>query len=358
MTRTFGPRKLSVSRFSKLFVATLSLLMCTALAAQIPTFVSFDAPDAGTGSEQGTTPLTVNQNGVIAGYYVDSAGATHGFVRLGNGQITEFDAVGLVGTSPSSISQSGQIVGTGRRVTRFNTSVHGFGRSPSGHFFAIDVPGAGATYPMSINDSGQVAGQYFDVTGVYHGFLRDVNGNYTTFDDPNGGTTSGEGTHAVAINANGTIAGDYNDSQNVYHGFVRDQFGNITSFDIPNQSHQFGGGVYVYSINLGGQVTGVYTDVDGFVHSFVRDALGNVTSFDMPGAFGTDAAAINDQGVIVGEATRGRLFGGFQRDASGNFTEVTVPVPNGGNRVTGITNQGRIIGLYVDSNNVLHGFVK
>jgi hypothetical protein len=45
------------------------------------TFTFFDVPGAGTGSGQGTFPMTNNPAGSIVGFYVDNNGAYHGFVR-------------------------------------------------------------------------------------------------------------------------------------------------------------------------------------------------------------------------------------------------------------------------------------
>jgi hypothetical protein len=42
----------------------------------------FEEPDAGTGYDQGTVPLSMNNGRVITGFYVDSTGANHGFVRI------------------------------------------------------------------------------------------------------------------------------------------------------------------------------------------------------------------------------------------------------------------------------------
>jgi hypothetical protein len=42
----------------------------------------FDAPGAGTGAGQGTTPENINDAGTISGLYVDNSNVTHGFIRL------------------------------------------------------------------------------------------------------------------------------------------------------------------------------------------------------------------------------------------------------------------------------------
>jgi hypothetical protein len=51
----------------------------------------FNAAGAGTGSTEGTQPLSINTDGVITGAYVDSNGVDHGFIRAADGAITEFD---------------------------------------------------------------------------------------------------------------------------------------------------------------------------------------------------------------------------------------------------------------------------
>ena len=54
----------------------------------------FDAPDAGTGFNQGTLPWGINTNGAITGCYVDATNVNHGFVRDRHGAIVEFDVPG------------------------------------------------------------------------------------------------------------------------------------------------------------------------------------------------------------------------------------------------------------------------
>src|SRR5215469_777390 len=68
----------------------LCLLLATAGIAQAPPagFNEFQAPDAGTATNQGTLALSINSLGVVDGYYYDSKGVAHGFVRNTAGTIT------------------------------------------------------------------------------------------------------------------------------------------------------------------------------------------------------------------------------------------------------------------------------
>lgn len=52
------------------------------LRDQDGTITLFDAPGAGTGSNQGTLPMAITPNGVIAGFYRDGHGFDHGFLRF------------------------------------------------------------------------------------------------------------------------------------------------------------------------------------------------------------------------------------------------------------------------------------
>jgi hypothetical protein len=79
-----------------------------------------------------------------------------------------------------------------------------------------------------------IVGYYSDSNNVYHGVLRAPQRKINTFDFPDAGTASGQGTFAGSINANGEIVGYYIDSNNVYHGFLRTPDGTFTGFDAPD----------------------------------------------------------------------------------------------------------------------------
>jgi hypothetical protein len=80
------------------------------LRAPDGTITTFDVPGAGTGAGvacnllfiptcQGTIPENVNSGGAISGEYVDASGIFHGFLRAKDGSFVTFDAPGA-GTGP------------------------------------------------------------------------------------------------------------------------------------------------------------------------------------------------------------------------------------------------------------------
>ncbi len=105
-----------------------------------------------------TNPRQINNNGLVAGGYIDSSGIQHGFVLKGK-KLTSFDA-------PDSV---------------------------------------GVTTAEGINDAGQVAGLDTDSSGNRHAFLYDFStGTFTTVDPGNGSTAQ----EAWGINNAGLIVGD------------------------------------------------------------------------------------------------------------------------------------------------------
>jgi hypothetical protein len=115
-------------------------------------------------------------------------------------------------------------------------------------------------------------GNYLDANNLSHGFLRDRNGVFTTFDAPDAGHVPGsdDGTYPFGINANGAITGWYVDDSDANHGFVRDKHSDIDEFDVPGAGTGPGQGPRVYSISPNGAVTGFYYDPNNVVHGFVR----------------------------------------------------------------------------------------
>jgi hypothetical protein len=78
-----------------------------------------------------------------------------------------------------------------------------------------------------MNDPGQIAGSYRTSDAVYHGFLRDTNGTFTSF------TLPGTQTFVNDINQGGFIVGQYGPYRKPHHGFLRRPDGTTVALDYP-----------------------------------------------------------------------------------------------------------------------------
>src|SRR6266496_2695909 len=208
----FAKRKLLLVPAAILLVA---LAIPTKLSGQ--TITTFDAQGAGTGALQGTYATNLNPSGTIIGFSRDANDVRHGFVRSQDGSFTIFDAPGA---------------GTG--------------------------PGQG-TRAYSVNPSGTIAGFFSDAVNVFHGYVRSNQGVITVFDAPGAGTGPFQGTFPFSpliINPNGAITGWATDSAFVSHGFLRDRNGGFTTFDAPGAGTGAGQGTFPFAISLGVEMTG------------------------------------------------------------------------------------------------------
>jgi len=197
--------------------------------------------------DAGPIPGSINQNGEIAGTYVDFANGFHGFVRDPGGKITAFDAPGsFSSTRAISINAGGAITGTFIDTTPPVVRTRAYVRDPEGNFTTFDPPGSVSTVPQSINARGAISGYYNESNQRFFGFVRHPNGKITSIDPP--GSIS---TQDFGINAKGAITGSYVDANQLRHGFLREPTGTIISFDVPE-----GTGTFPASINDAGAITG------------------------------------------------------------------------------------------------------
>ena len=137
---TASHRSIAATRGTKaraLCLGLCALGMAVAVNASEPRIITFDAPGAGTGAGQGTgcfdysdCSVLLNNFGAITGYYLDANNVYHGFLRSPEGKFTTFDAPGAnttpgsySGTFPVSINDQGAITGYYLDTNNVN---HGF----------------------------------------------------------------------------------------------------------------------------------------------------------------------------------------------------------------------------------------
>jgi hypothetical protein len=188
---------------------------------------------------QPITPIALNLESAIVGYYLDQNGVSQAFLRRSDGTFETWSGPGACDASS-----------------------------------ATGCYGSGA---FGINAFGTIAGGYEDNRGdfVGHGLVRTHQGNFTTFEVSGAGTGPYQGTgspgSSVPLNQFGAIAGYYIDASNVVHGYLRSSWGEITTFDVPGEGPQ---GIGCYSdcsvgLNDWGAITGYYLDANNVNHGFL-----------------------------------------------------------------------------------------
>jgi uncharacterized membrane protein len=239
------------------------------------TITTFDPPN----SNPGSGAQSINDNGTVAGGFLDSNGA-HGYLRAPDGTFTTFDPTGsgaqIEIVIPFQITASGAVAGT---YTDINYVRHGFLRDSSGSITILDAPGAVAevnfgTDILGMNPSGTIVGGIgvgvVNGIGATHSLVRTADGTYTIFDPPQAG---GHSSLAEAINDSGTVVGIYRDANLVRHGYLRQPDGTFVSFDDPNAAQlplsATSLGTDPRGINVNGAVAGFYTDANGVRHGFI-----------------------------------------------------------------------------------------
>jgi hypothetical protein len=338
------------------FCAAICILwLAVPATAQRPTIITYDAPGAGTAAGQGTFAGYVNDWGVITGWYVDSNGLSHGYIRYPHGGFASFDAPGATGGTWGIFpNNKGQIQG----IYFDSVGMHGFVRSARGAITEFDFPNSpGGTYAQAFNDAGVVTGLGWDTNGLSHGFVRSPDGNFTEFDPPGLGTgCSGVfnfscGTWPLSINSEGAITGYFVNSNGAVVGFVRAADGGMTEFE--NCANCAG-----YWINNAGEIVGQSNS-----NSFLRDRRGSITMFSVPGAGTTFGWAMNEANIVTGWwLDTNNASHGFVRAPDGRITKFDAPgAGTGAGQGTtpeNINDAGTISGLYVDNSNVTHGFIR
>ncbi len=336
------------TRFALFAVASICAALAFPQFAASSTYATFNIPSA----EGPGIPTGINKWGSATGYYTTIAGPYRGFLyQSSTGAVTTFSvlATDVVGTYPTSINDTGWIVGYFDDAT----GMHGFLRNPK--YTILDAPGAGTgigqgTQALSINDAGEIAGVYWDSSSIEHGFVRSASGNYTTFNVPGGANV----TNAV-INQSGEVAGTYTVEMTTStpYGYVMDTTGNITTVAVPSAEE-----TYVTGINASGEVAGYYYYV-GNAEPFFRDQFGNITTFNVAGYDWT--AGIEDNGNVVGtyQIDDYTVFKGWQMTSSGDLTHFLDPSSGPEGTVAWcVSGNGKVAGYYFDSEYNAHNFVK
>jgi hypothetical protein len=283
------PRQIFIGILAVLFMFPLmrTFAQQAATSGSIQVITTFDYP----GDGNNTLPQKINERGDIVGEFIDSAGATRGFVRFSDGTFSDpivdpNDTVGF--TEGRGINNAGTVDGDYVASDGF---VHSFLLS-GGTFTEYDVPGAVQTNLLSITDAGDLTGAFDpDGSGIFQAFI-DHGGTITSYSVPGAAATL-----AYEINNSKHLTvGYYIDAAGVLHGQYRDANGALTfPIDPPGSVT-----TVLFGLNDRNWVVGRYADAAGVTHGLFFVPPDSFFTFDYPGSTFTSLNGISDQGTITG----------------------------------------------------------
>jgi uncharacterized membrane protein len=163
-----------------------------------------------------TRLLGVNDNGDVTGFYTDSKGRSHAFVRTGD----VFSTL----RPPRSVSATANAISATRNVTGNATLADGSREGwlfivRSHSFVRLVYPHAAITQVAGMTNDDTVVGTYSDASGA-HGFILrspgSKNEEWQSVDEPN----ANHATAITGVNKHDDIVGVYLDGSGHDHGFV------------------------------------------------------------------------------------------------------------------------------------------
>ncbi len=248
-----------------------------------------------------TDTYAVNDAGVIAGDYVDSASVQHAMILNGK-KLTTVDnkecgaVTGATGIQFYGINSAGTAAGW---CTSAKTGEPIAFTYAKGKFTTIAFPKASYTEANGINDKGDVVGLYFDTAGAEHGFSK-IGKKYTSID------VKGE-TSAIAwgINNKGQITVYAINSAGDFDSFL--VTGKVFK-NIDNPAAKGGLGTIVHTpAPTNGDIDGTYYNSAGTEMGWLLHK-GKYYDVVDPGGI-SRADGLNDKSELVGRYGSG-TFGG------------------------------------------------
>jgi PEP-CTERM motif len=162
--------------------------------------------------------LGVNDNNNAVGFYNDAGGNSHGYTyNIGTTAFTAVNDPLGVSTTAAAINNNGDVAGF--FVDKVTGVTHGF-LDIGGLFTTLDAPGAVSTMLLGLNNLGLAVGVETDAANLMHGIIWDgLTKTWQVLDDPNGlGATTFNG-----LNDRGQIVGFYTDGAGNTHGLLANQ---------------------------------------------------------------------------------------------------------------------------------------
>jgi hypothetical protein len=238
-----------------------------------------------------TQLLGINNTGIIAGYHGSGQDAQHpnkGFT-LNAATPTAFTAENYPSSAQTQVVGINALGWTDGFYVDTAGTTHGF-LSFNGGFYPVDVPGTTFNQLLGINVKGEQAGYYqYGANNTFEAFVHQSNHALQLLPTGN--------AQATGINDSDAVSGFYLDSTGNSHGYLLP----LGSFPPKIINYPNAMATQLLGLNNKGQAVGSYTDSGGATHGFLYNSTtGIFQSVDIPGAGSTIVNGINDFGWIVG----------------------------------------------------------
>jgi hypothetical protein len=259
---------------------------------------------------------------------------------------------GGVSTMPSGINESGAVVGSYQLERGPDLLIRPF-TFKDGVYTAWPEGDPASVSFDDVNDARHLVSNVGHRDFSSQAFFHD--GERKTLLDVPGAIA----THAYALNDRDLVVGGYEHDPNPLGIATTSAFAwhageGYRSFDVPGAA----GLTIAWGVGRAGTTVGVYIDARGVYHGFVRTPAGKVTTIDYPGSPYTQLMGINDRGDVVGfyQDPADFILKGFVLRA-GKFVPIAPEGATNGSYPYRITNDGRIVGWYMDANYRTIGFL-
>jgi len=155
----------------------------------------------------------INKDCTVAGWCISTSGVIIGFTRTKDGTFADINFPGGTGTEPTGINDKGEVVGLYLDTAGAS---HGFSKIGA-NYTSIDVPGETNTVAWGVNNKGQITVYATNSSGDFDSFLL-TGSTFKNINNPN--ATGGLGTVVHTPNNKGDIDGTYYDSSGNEHGWL------------------------------------------------------------------------------------------------------------------------------------------
>ena len=250
--------------------------------------------------------------------------------------ITDLGTLGGAFSGPSSVNDSGQVVGSSSIGGPYDS--HAFFYD-NGVMIDIGTLGGEDSVASAINNSGQIAGNSeYNWSPHEHAFFYD-NGVMTDL-----GTLGGIISKATCINESGQVVGESHlESNQEWHAFLYD---GIKMIDLGTLGGKYS---FASAINNCGQVVGSSNisrdpDYDHITHSFIYDGT-SMKELDTFEATYSLAIDINDKGQVVGHCMMSISLSNYHAFFYDGNKVIDIGTLGGDNSYAyGINNRGQVVG--------------